>query len=148
MGIDITGWVEVNDPYTGEWDGAIRINYLVGRTYHMFALLFGVKNGWKYRPMAQNRGIPTDASTQVILERGAAKKNGLIAPSWIALSEIQQLTPGGTPPESGGVDPSTKEALTPGWQMLFELMEILGHRYGARRVRLVVWFTNDGSEFG
>jgi len=137
MGIDISGWVEVFDPYTGEWDGVIRINYLVGRTPKMFALLFGVGNQWNYAAVVANRGFPMDSSSEVVLERRAIKdkRTGEISPSWIAWSEIEQLPFEGV----------AKEALVPSWEALFDLMRPLANRYTSRGVRLVVWFRDDGS---
>jgi len=38
---------------------------------------------------------------------------------------------------------SRQEALTPQWELLFELMHVLATRYGGEGVRLVVWFDQE-----
>ncbi len=62
MGTDIHGWIEVKSPITEDWLAIVQVWPLIYRTYDMFGSLFGVKNRLHFRPVAANRGVPTDVS--------------------------------------------------------------------------------------
>lgn len=138
MGVDISGWVEAYDPRRGGWNGAIRVNRLVDRAYHVFAALFGVRSFGIFNPVAQERGTPEDRSNEVFAEKPWVMG---VAPSWISWSEIksvdwQQVAEAAElPPEPALV--------TVGWALLFRLMDVLAQHYGDENVRLVVWFDSE-----
>jgi len=56
MGIDIYGWVEVND---GEWWPLIDIEELLGRNYDVFGMLFGAMNYTDFQPLASDASRKT-----------------------------------------------------------------------------------------
>ena len=138
MGVDIAGWVEVNDPRRGGWNGVIHIDSLVDRAYPVFAALFGVRGGGIVEPIAQGRGIPQDKSNEVYFAHPWVMG---VAPSWISWSEITIVNWQHVAEEA---ELSSEQPLvTPGWALLFRLMEVLAQHYGDENVRLVVWFDSE-----
>lgn len=93
MGTDIHGWIEIKTNW-GEWAGLIKIDLLVERNRDLFGCLFGVTNHANFKPIAAQRGFPSDLSeevTQEILwweeEDGTAPEN----PTWITWEEIKGI---------------------------------------------------------
>jgi hypothetical protein len=88
MGTDIAGWVEVLQD-TG-WQGVIRVWPLVEREYGVFGSLFGVRNEDDFVPAFPSRGVPDDASTEVLDE---LRKMGDLAvgATWTLWDEIRHL---------------------------------------------------------
>lgn len=136
MGVDILGWVEVNDPRRGGWNGMIRINYLVDRAYGVFAALFGRTSSGIFDPIAQGRGIPEDKSNEVYYDHPEAIG---VAPSWIGWNEIKAVD-WKRVAEDAEWSSEDGPLVTEGWALLFRLMEVLAQQYGDENVRLVVWF--------
>jgi hypothetical protein len=137
MGTDCYGWVEVRDPTTPAsaapgfpnwWSGVIRINDIVERDYRVFGYFFGVRNPFD-AAVAGRRGIPVQLSEEALAD--AADPTDMHAASWLLWSEVQAS------------DWRSMVELTPGWGLLFSLMEQLAAHFGDERVRLVVWF-DDG----
>ncbi len=65
MGCDIHGFVEVceNSESTPKWwSPYILVGHVVGRSYGAFGCLFGVRNYGGLSPIAERRGLPSDAS--------------------------------------------------------------------------------------
>jgi hypothetical protein len=60
MGIDIHGWVEKNSDE--EWFAVMNVERILVRNYDIFGCLFGVMNYASFVPIAQERGVPTNAS--------------------------------------------------------------------------------------
>lgn len=91
MGCDIHGWVEIN-PYKDDpwWSPCIEINSILGRNYDMFGLLFGVRNYATFNPIAENRGIPKNASSIV---KNDIKEWGIDAhsASYLTFTEISGI---------------------------------------------------------
>jgi len=88
MGCDIYGWVEVKeDEY---WFAAINIRGILWENYDMFGCLFGVRNYAMFKPIAQKRGIPEDASFRT----GEDYREGITdwhSASWITWKEIKEI---------------------------------------------------------
>lgn len=150
MGADIHGWVEVADRTNGRWDGIIRIRYLVERSYRVFAILFGIRNGYGFAPLAARRGLPDDRSidTKLDLEEGGIGGVGITWALWSELKTVDwaQLLP--YPSIQQHAD-SQQEALPraayipPLWEALFRVMEALAVPYSDDGVPLVVWFDQE-----
>ncbi|HEY7094728.1 MAG TPA: hypothetical protein VH393_16210 [Ktedonobacterales bacterium] len=144
MGVDIDGWIEVNFGFNGHgyWEGFAQIKHLADRNYGLFGGFFGVRNADEFIPLAANRGIPADASADVNIHQEPLNCNS----SWILWSEIEQVdwqerAARAFPPDD---QPLTREnTVTPGWRIIFTIMEALATRYGGQRVRLVVWFDSE-----
>ncbi len=179
MGADIYGWVEVRQRRTPYWYGIIQISpLLVGsgyETYDMLGCLFGVLNYAHFKPIAEKRGLPTDAAAIIQQEAQKWEKTARDH-TWITWSEIEAIDW----EEEGEQEDSRehryiqdkhgqlvydskaifhgrsitdtkgtvykfekirrKEALTPPWQLLFNLMKLLAQQFGGDNVRMVVWF--------
>ena len=95
MGTDISGWVEVaeewnylNAPPETHWDAVVLIDSLVGRSYDMFGLLFGVTNYANLPPVVAGRSLPPDTS-DLALEHYC--RGETCAESWILWSEIASI---------------------------------------------------------
>ena len=138
MGVDCYGWVEVNDPRkhdsgasrTPNWWGAVvRIDDIVDRSYAAYGFFFNVRNH-SDSAIASRRGLPLHMSESVEAE-AEDPDSILTAVTWILWSEIL------------GSNWQASITLTPGWSLLFSMMEHLATHYGSERVRLVVWFDND-----
>src|SRR5579862_3951621 len=96
MGTNIYGWVEVRSLYVEEplWMAVLQIWPLLERNYLMFGSLFGVRNLAGFRPVAPERGIPADASTEVKQEFTADQAEYPAQshwPSWISWQEIKAI---------------------------------------------------------
>jgi hypothetical protein len=129
MGIDIFGWIELQDKVEWGWRAAIKVNAIMGRSYEAFYHVFGTQ--WKDSsppPLAAGRGIPSDAS-----RNAHASEDGSFGHSWLLWSEVE-----GTP-LADGIGPEG-EQLGGDWRLLCELMACLGRHYGGEHVRLIVWF--------
>lgn len=100
MVTDIYGGIEVRDPWQGDenegWIKAIDLFPLLedggpSGAYPAYAFLFGVRNEYGFRPIAELRGLPADAS--------ASMREGLqpwlddeeMAVSWLLWSEVKNL---------------------------------------------------------
>ena len=150
MGVDCYGWVEVQEPTTHAgadvhvpafWSGVIRINDLIERNYSVFGYFFDVRNRFA-SAVAGHRGIPAKVSEEARAEMidplrelsRQALVNARLDPAqvpgatWVLWSEI----------EASGWRAHIE--LSPGWDLLFALMEQLAAHYNRDRVRLVVWF--------
>ncbi|MDX1992550.1 MAG: hypothetical protein SF029_09175 [bacterium] len=128
MGTDISGWVEI--PKFDRWRGVIKIDGLLYRNYLLFELLFGVRNRSFAAPIAEKRGIPHDASPEVLLHFSDSDLHQ--GTSWVGWDELSVIRWEDYPDIT----------LTTDWQVLFKLMQLLAEQegIGASRTRLVVGF--------
>ena len=155
MGCDIHGWVEVKKDYLDWWDGVIRIDRLVERNYVMFACLANVRNYDEVKPISDPRGIPSDVSDEAKKDIEGWGEDGH-SHSWLTWKEIKEydwsnnkyyehrvieFTRNGIKEVEPEWKPM-KEAISSGWELLFDLMERLAKDYGDENVRLVFWFDN------
>lgn len=96
MGTDIHGVIEFRHPGAGQdwyddepWVPALDLWPLYDeRDYAAFGLLFGVRNAAGFRPLAEGRGLPGDASGEV-----RARLDGLESRSWVLWSELAATDP-------------------------------------------------------
>jgi len=104
MGADIEGWVEVREPHHGQqgalrWRGVITVSGVTDRNYHMFALLFDIRNSANIPTPFARRGIPDDRSyeTWMSLRAGIEDETveqtlaSAVKPTWLTWREIQSL---------------------------------------------------------
>ena len=159
MGCDIHGRVEILYSFSlDEWFSVIDAGLLLDRNYDAFGLLFGVRNRNGFPPIAANRGLPEDASEEVKRDGtpGAdADEDSWIlyhSASWLTLEEIQAvdwdeaILEAETEMDEAGANTvksrTRRSLLGASFEMVFELMEVLGKNLGPASVRLVVWFDN------
>jgi hypothetical protein len=98
VGVDIDGFIEVRPwaswpdlPNELEWEATVRLDCLyVTPDYDAFGCLFGVMNYAGFRPVAADRGLPSDASEQTRRTFHDPHREGLW-PTWIGWDEIQQV---------------------------------------------------------
>jgi len=147
MGWDALGLVELRRD--NMWSGAINAEPIIThRNYAMYANLFGILNSWQlYQPIIGIRGMPPDASRELIEKFREVKDNGLMTDkiqlTWITWREIEAVD---WDESNGKVDIETgspryrREARSEEWNLLFDLMRILADNYGDDNVRLIVWF--------
>jgi hypothetical protein len=156
MGLDILGWVEVQELH-GPWQGVIRVDPVVnGRNYPMYEYLFGTGR-WRDAevpppPVAPRRGYPQDISREAIKEilgndleeyfemtvalsllRDDHTFGGA---TYISYEEIVALNP------TDFIGPKHRRLriMDDQWRSLFRLMAILAEWHTPSHVRLVVWF--------
>jgi hypothetical protein len=142
--VDIEGWIGVDFGFNGHgyWEDFAEIKRLADRASGFFGGFFVVRDAAEFIPLAANRGIPQDASLTVQNRQEPLNCN----PSWILWSEIEQVDRQERgarvyPPDE---QPITREqTVTPGWRIIFAIMEALASRYGGEYVRLVVWFDSE-----
>ncbi|MFJ3877766.1 hypothetical protein ACIPW5_09940 [Streptomyces sp. NPDC090077] len=92
MGTDIHGFVECADEWGEEpWCAAIDLALLYdGRDYDAFGCLFGVRNFAGFRPLAEGRGLPGDASPAVRAEHAGLGSDAHGA-TWIGWAELKRV---------------------------------------------------------
>jgi len=91
MTTDVNGWVEWRwNEADDEWTGVIKIGMIVAGNYDMYGCLFGVRNYTGFRPVAYNRGLPTNASDETKAEYTQYGTEAF-SPSWIAWPEIAAI---------------------------------------------------------
>lgn len=153
MGTDITDWIEVkvppqpgylndNDPWAG-WTPLIRTTRLIERNYGMFGALFGVRNDYGFRPIAPDRGQPSDLSRELDEWGEISAPPWPFSPSWITWGEIKAIDweeLGDLAPEDTYAGIRRRDVLSLGWRTALDLMERLAQQFGDTGVLLVVWF--------
>ncbi len=137
MGCDIYGWVEVNTwPKVEFWEPIINCDFL-RRNYNMFAYLFGVRNYMNINPIAKERGLPENVSEEYA---DRFKDNPDIhSTSWISLEELNKIDWNNIEGEEGEKLDLISDL---SWRVFFDLIKILGEKYGVDNVRMVVGFDN------
>ncbi len=140
MGVDIYGWVEVQDPTTHgmvapsfplAWNGVIEISHIVERSYNVFGYFFDVHSSLDIEwSVAGRRGLPPHVSQEAETGR-MGPPQVWCAQTWITAHEVRAARQ------------QDLFEMPPGWSLLFKLMDDLAAVYGDERVRLVVWFDSD-----
>ncbi|MEU5431440.1 hypothetical protein AB0H73_38360 [Streptomyces olivoreticuli] len=150
MSTDVSGMIECRpgarlwgpgDEDSG-WHAAMELWLLnVGNAYDALACLFGVRNSFGFRPLAEGRGFPADASEG--LSAGYAADGGprdVYGTTWITWSEIVSADWRET--DSSG---TRRREMVAGdgthWGPVWSVMRTLSSLHGAENVRLVVWFS-------
>ncbi|MFG3305090.1 hypothetical protein [Streptomyces wuyuanensis] len=141
--IECRPWVRnrADDDENLQWHASIELWHLnLGNAHDALACLFGVRNHFGFRPLAEDRGLPADVSD------GARKSFGecggpeyTFGTTWIGWSELTAADWDGTD-DSGTL---TRRAVAgPGthWAPVWDVMRTLAGLHGAEHVRLVVWF--------
>lgn len=97
MVTDIFGGIEVRDPrpFDGPpWIKAMDLDLLLDGggpvgAYPAFAYLFGVRNQYGFKPIAESRGLPTDVSAAML--DALEPTSDFVSISWVAWSELMSL---------------------------------------------------------
>ncbi|MEO1286188.1 MAG: hypothetical protein AAFV93_00360 [Chloroflexota bacterium] len=150
MGLDIEGWIEVYDAIEDSWIGAVELTSELlyqDRNPVLMNILFGVRSN-NTPAIARNRGIPDNASKRVQEAFAMAYENALHSHTWICLDEIRmiewleenQLVEGKPVKQKYIMDGNYKVYLTGGFNLIFDMMELLAKYHSDDNVRLVVWF--------
>ncbi|WP_372346114.1 hypothetical protein [Streptomyces sp. KL116D] len=150
MATEIDGLIECRpgarlwgpDDEDSVWYAAVELWLLnVGNAYDALACLFGVRNSYGFRPLAENRGLPADASDALAAQHavGGAPED-VYGPTWITWSELlrvdwQETDLGGTRTRAQAAGDATH------WGPAWSVMRLLSELHGAANVRLVVWFS-------
>ncbi|WP_406287986.1 hypothetical protein [Embleya sp. NBC_00896] len=97
MGTDIHGFVECRTWRPGravgevEWCAAIDLSLLgLNREYEVFDCLFGVRASGHWRPVAADRGLPSDASTTTRAEL-ADRCDVAFGSTWLDWPEVTAI---------------------------------------------------------
>lgn len=144
-----TAWGRLREE-GAQWWAAINVRLILSRNYALFGSLFGVRNATDFAPVAADRGLPTDLSQKA--GRDGARE-GYHSQTWVTWEELaavdwdelaldwrdedSRLDRDGWPEMI-----SRRQVLDADWHLLMEMAEPLVRRYGADRVRLVLWFDN------
>ncbi|MFF3946764.1 hypothetical protein ACFYYN_18285 [Streptomyces sp. NPDC001902] len=149
MSTDVSGMIECRpgarlwgpDDEDSVWEVAIDLFLLNrGNAYDGLACLFGVRNSFGFRPLAEGRGFPDDASDG--LRGGFAGYGGprdVHGTTWLTWAELstvdwQETDASGTRTRASAAGNDTD------WGRVWSVMRILSEVHGAENVRLVVWF--------
>lgn len=100
MGCDITGFLEIRGDNFSRWDklALYRVNPIScsieevepfnGRNYILFGVLADIRYNSEYGPIVPFRGIPKDASYEVLLKWDEERRY-CHSPSWVTLEELE-----------------------------------------------------------
>ncbi|WP_367203231.1 hypothetical protein [Streptomyces hydrogenans] len=111
-----------------------------GNAYDGLACLFGIRNSFGFRPLAEGRGFPADASealrTEYATYGGPPDVHGTTWITWseLAAADWSETDGSGTRSRDGVAGNETD------WGPVWSVMRTLGELHGADQVRLVVWF--------
>ncbi|MFJ6988460.1 MULTISPECIES: hypothetical protein [unclassified Streptomyces] len=149
MSTDISGMIECrpgaqlwgpDDEYS-VWHAAIDLFLLdTGNAYKGLACLFGVRNSYGFRPLAESRGFPEDASDGLRRDYsscgGPDDVHGTTWLTWAELVDVdwQETDAAGTQTRASAAGTDTR------WGRVWNVMRVLAGVHGAENVRLVVWF--------
>ena len=129
----------------------IEVGSIIDQNSDMHGSLSGVRNVSRYRPLAADRGLPSDlslvAAGQVERLRPHFATGEIGHSSWLTWTEIDaidwdELAQTTEPVGLSSVDQiaTRRDALSQPWLLPFDLMRRLAQDYGNDNVRLVVWF--------
>ncbi|MFE5974604.1 hypothetical protein ACWGLB_15040 [Streptomyces sp. NPDC055893] len=149
MSTDVSGVIEcrpgarlwgVDDEDT-VWEAGIDL-FLLNRSnaYDGLACLFGIRNSFGFRPLAEDRGFPDDASEG--LRRTFAGHGGpdvVYGTTWLTWAEVS-ATDWRETDASGTRSRASAAGTGTDWARVWSVMRILSEVHGAENVRLVVWF--------
>ncbi|WP_151774305.1 hypothetical protein [Streptomyces abyssomicinicus] len=149
MSTDVSGMIECRpgarlwgpDDEETVWEAGIDLMLLnSGNAYDGLACLFGIRNYFGFRPLAEGRGFPEDASEG--LRREFAEYGGprcVHGTTWLTWAELeatdwQETDASGTRSRASAAGTGTA------WGRVWSVMRVLGEIHRAENVRLVVWF--------
>ncbi|MFF6835298.1 hypothetical protein ACFY84_26135 [Streptomyces sp. NPDC012438] len=149
MSTEVSGMVECRpgarlwgpDDEDAIWHVAIDLSLLNnGNAYDALACLFGVRNHFGYRPLAEGRGFPNDASEGLRAEYAAyGGSPDTYGTTWITWAELASANW----QETGRSGTRSRESVAgeeSDWGPVWKVMRILGELHGADHVRIVAWF--------
>ena len=102
MSVGISGWVEVRWLPAGyrpwhpapPWTAVITVGGMLDQNSDMFGSLFGVRNVSRFRPLAPDRGFPSDPSPELAEDMAQLRpflSSGEIGhPYWLSWTEIDR----------------------------------------------------------
>ncbi|MEU7821725.1 hypothetical protein [Catellatospora sp. NPDC049133] len=111
MTTDIYGCVEVRYPFADHeywsdeepWTVAMDLfPLLTDQDYAAFGCLFGVRNYQGWTPLAEGRGLPADASTELRERIAKFDPNDIHGLTWVGWGELRDLDMAVRPPGSRG----------------------------------------------
>ncbi|MBO1337942.1 hypothetical protein [Streptomyces sp. VRA16 Mangrove soil] len=147
MSTDLNGVIECRpgarlwgpDDEDSLWHAAVDLWLLdVGNAYDALSCLFGVRNTYGWRPLAEGRGLPADASETLTADHGADDPYDA-GTTWITWAELlcvdwQETDASGVRTRAQVAGDGTH------WGPAWDIMRTLGDLHGPANVRLVVWF--------
>ncbi|MCB5166467.1 hypothetical protein LG634_16675 [Streptomyces bambusae] len=149
MSTEVTGMIECRpgarlwglDDEDTVWEPGIDLGLLNGgNAYDGLACLFGVRNHFGFRPLAEGRGFPDDASEAVRREFEACGGPRYVhSTTWLTWSDVaatdwRETDATGTRTRASAAGPETR------WGPVWSVMRTLATLHGGENVRLVVWF--------
>ncbi|MFI7414674.1 hypothetical protein ACIBU0_39145 [Streptomyces sp. NPDC049627] len=149
MSTDVSGMIECRpgariwgeDDEDALWHEAIDLFVLnTGNAYDALACLFGVRNSFGFRPLAEGRGLPDDVSGEVRDRFHAEGGPGHVwGTTWISWAELIAADWDETD-GSGTRSRSAVAGADSHWAPVWDVMRTLAGLHGPEHVRLVVWF--------
>ncbi|MFF3312747.1 hypothetical protein [Streptomyces sp. NPDC002952] len=149
MSTDVSGVIECRpgarlwgpEDEDSVWEAGIDLFLLnVGNAYDGLACLFGIRNSFGFRPLAEGRGFPNDASDG--LRRDFMAYGGpddVHGTTWLTWAELE-VTDWQETDASGTRSRAAVAGTSTDWGRVWRVMAILSEIHGAENVRLVVWF--------
>ncbi|UXY39844.1 MULTISPECIES: hypothetical protein [Streptomyces] len=149
MSTDVSGMIECRplariygeDDEDAVWHAGIDLFLLnIGNAYDALACLFGVRNSFGFQPLAEDRGLPHDASDGLRAEFDAwSGPPHPYGTTWITWAELAAADWDRTD-ASGRL--RRRAVAGPGshWAPVWDVMRTLAELHGPDHVRLVVWF--------
>ncbi|WP_329305829.1 hypothetical protein [Streptomyces anulatus] len=149
MSTDISGMIECRpgariwgpDDEDSVWEVGIDL-YLLnqGNAYDGLACLFGVRNSYDFRPLAEDRGFPDDASDGLREEfAGYGGSPDVYGTTWLTWAELD-ATDWQETNISGTRTRASAAGIDTAWGRVWSVMRTLSEVHGAENVRLVAWF--------
>lgn len=149
MSTDVSGMIECRpgarlwgpDDEDSVWEAGIDLLLLnMANAYDGLACLFGIRNHFGFRPLAEDRGFPDDVSEG--LRREFADCGGpryVHGTTWLTWSELE-TTDWQETDASGTRTRASAAGIDTHWGPVWKVMRILSEIHGAENVRLVAWF--------
>ncbi|MER8009434.1 hypothetical protein [Streptomyces sp. NPDC094149] len=148
MSTDVYGMIECRpmarlwgeDDEDAVWHAAIDLFLLdPGNAYNALACLFGVRNGFGFRPLAEGRGLPADASGGLRdTFRAWGDPSDARGTTWISWAELEAADWDETD-ASGRLSRRSAAGAGTRWAPVWDVMRTLAGLHGPSYVRLVVW---------
>ncbi|MEU1439298.1 hypothetical protein ABZ438_35245 [Streptomyces sp. NPDC005786] len=149
MSTDFNGMIECNplahlygpDDEDAEWQSAIEVWLLnSGNAYDALAALFGVRNSYGFRPLAEDRGLPNDIAEATRTRfGGGGGGDDVFGTTWITWAELARADWQETD-SSGSLSRQAVAGQATHWGPVWTVMRTLADLYGPDNVRLVIWF--------
>ncbi|MFB8381168.1 hypothetical protein [Streptomyces rubiginosohelvolus] len=149
MSTDVSGMIECRpgarlwgpDDEDSVWEVGIDLFLLNrGNAYDGLACLFGIRNSLGFRPLAEDRGFPDDASEGLRAEFvGYGGRHDVHGTTWLTWAELD-ATDWAETNASGTRNRASAAGTGTDWSRVWSVMRILSEIHGAENVRLVVWF--------